>query len=172
MTISSKTVSRVARLFTDGACRGNPGPAATGVALFNPNNKPIAHFCSYLGHRTNNIAEYQACLQGILLAHTLQLSHLIVFSDSRLLVEQISGRYAVRTPTLQHFHKSILQVSQSFDSIQFQFLPRQQNHLADALANDAINSQNPFHLQLFDTTHPNRSNLIQQIQSATMSSNL
>jgi len=131
------------RLYCDGASRGNPGPAGAGVALYNPQEDLKAARSWYLGETTNNVAEYQALILGLKLARQLGVTRIQVFSDSQLLVRQISGRYRVKAPHLLPLWRQAKQELQNFEACAISQVPREINSQADGLANQAIdkNSQ-------------------------------
>src|SRR5947209_16108896 len=85
----------------DGGARGNPGPAGYGVAIQDASGKPVAELSEYLGHHTNNYAEYQGLLAALRYAIEKQLKALKVISDSELMVRQMKGIYKVRHPELR-----------------------------------------------------------------------
>src|SRR5262252_8763585 len=89
---------------SDGGARGNPGPAGYGVVIHDEKGKRVAALSEYLGHQTNNFAEYQGLIAA--LEYALQNGHkaLKVISDSELLVRQIKGIYKVKNSTLQDLH--------------------------------------------------------------------
>ncbi len=86
-------------LYTDGASRGNPGPAGAGAVLVNPRGEVQVQLTEYLGKTTNNVAEYRALLLGLRAAHDQGVKKLQIYSDSELLVRQINGSYRVRIPS-------------------------------------------------------------------------
>lgn len=141
------------KLFADGACRGNPGPAGAGVALFTPNQTPYATFSAYLGPATNMVAEFQAVIFGLQLSQALRIPRLVVCTDSKNLVDQVAGRYAVRHERLKGLHARICHLRDDFDSCQFEFVGRKNNKEADRLANRALDSEQPFQLELNSQTH-------------------
>ena len=81
---------------TDGAARGNPGPAGVGVVLLDPGGAVVDELGKGIGWATNNVAEYQALIEGLRLAKSHGVDRLAVFSDSTLLVEQMKGRWKVK----------------------------------------------------------------------------
>src|SRR5436309_5556801 len=88
---------------SDGGARGNPGPAGYGVVIHDEGGRKVAALSEYLGHQTNNFAEYQ----GLIAALEYAVGHgkaLKLISDSELLVRQIKGIYKVKNPTLQELH--------------------------------------------------------------------
>jgi ribonuclease HI len=122
--------------FIDGGSRGNPGNAGAGVHL-ELNGIPWRGLYRYLGSRTNNYAEYSALLQA--LQYTLQHGYrkIRVYSDSELLVRQILGQYRVKNPVLQELYREAKALIQRLDAFKIQHIPREQNQLADGLANRA-----------------------------------
>ena len=129
-------------IYTDGACRGNPGPCALGLQVFDSKNNLIYEESAYLeDQNTNNFAEYKAVIRAFELAVKNKAQELTLFSDSQLLIYQLKKKYKVKSPHIktlflecQNFLK---QIPQSY----FQHIPREQNKGADALANQALDSQ-------------------------------
>lgn len=128
-------------LFCDGGSRGNPGPAATGYALYDPEKKIIAQDGVYLGHTTNNVAEYTAVIQGLGKAKDLGVGRIQVFLDSKLAVEQIAGRWKVRQPHLRPLQQEARTLLQAFEQTRVQHIPREKNRVADSLVNRALDSR-------------------------------
>ena len=87
---------KVVRVFSDGAARGNPGPAGAGAVLVDASGKVLARLGRYLGRQTNNVAEYQGLLLGLQHAQDLGYRAVEVRADSQLLIRQLKGEYAVR----------------------------------------------------------------------------
>ena len=123
---------------SDGGARGNPGPAGYGVAIKDESGKKVAALSEYLGHQTNNFAEYQ----GLIAALEYALEHgpkaLKVISDSELLVRQIKGIYKVKNATLQDLHSRAKQLIGQLDWFSIGHALREHNQEADRLANDAM----------------------------------
>jgi ribonuclease HI len=128
-------------LHCDGASRGNPGPAGAGMVLFDPQGRLMANKGRYLGETTNNVAEYQALLLGLAEAQRLGVKKLRVLADSELMVKQLTGRYRVKSPHLIPLWREALQALKQFASWAIAHVPREENHLADAAANRAIDQQ-------------------------------
>ena len=127
-----------ARLFTDGGARGNPGPAAYGFVLEADDGTVLAAEGQPIGVATNNVAEYRAFLRALQEAAALGARTVQVWSDSELLVNQLSGHYKVRSPTLAPLHRQAVARMRQFDQVDVKHVPREQNQLADALANRAL----------------------------------
>jgi ribonuclease HI len=123
---------------SDGGARGNPGPAGFGVVIKDQSGKKVATLSEYLGHQTNNFAEYQ----GLIAALEYALEHgpkaLKVISDSELLVRQIKGIYKVKNPTLQDLHARAKQLIGQLDWFSIGHALREHNQEADRLANEAM----------------------------------
>ena len=123
---------------SDGGARGNPGPAGYGVVIKDQAGHKVAALSEYLGHQTNNFAEYQ----GLIAALEFVLKHgpkaLKVVSDSELLVRQIKGIYKVKNPTLQDLHACAKQLIAQLDWFSIDHALREHNREADRLANEAM----------------------------------
>jgi ribonuclease HI len=128
----------VAFLYTDGASRGNPGPAGAGVLLLDEKGRPILELNRFLGKATNNEAEYQALIAGLEAAEKLELSRLRIFLDSELVVKQLQGEYRVRNPRLQPLFDEVASRLQRLSSYAIMHVPRERNQVADRLANEAV----------------------------------
>jgi ribonuclease HI len=124
--------------YTDGGARGNPGPAGYGVVIQDESGKKITELSQYLGHQTNNFAEYQGLIAA--LEYTLEHGYkaLKVISDSELLVRQIKGIYKVKSPTLRDLHARAKQLIAQLDWFSIGHALREHNRDADRLANDAM----------------------------------
>jgi ribonuclease HI len=125
-------------IFIDGASRGNPGMAGAGIWVANGDGKKISEVSRFLGHKTNNQAEYWALLLGLREAKRLGGRTLQIFTDSELVERQIKGVYRVRDLNLKALHKAVLQNLKMFSSFEIQAIPREENKEADHLANKAI----------------------------------
>jgi ribonuclease HI len=123
---------------TDGGARGNPGPAGYGVVLQDQSGKKVAALSEYLGHQTNNFAEYQGLIAA--LEYALENGHkaLKVVSDSELLVRQIKGIYQVKNPILQDLHARAKELIRQLEWFSIGHALRQHNQEADRLANAAM----------------------------------
>ncbi len=122
----------------DGGSRGNPGPAAYGVAIETAQGQPVTAFAKFIGKTTNNVAEYQ----GLLAALDYALSHgypcLRVLTDSELMARQISGEYKVRSPDLRPLHDKAQAMIARLESFSIRHVYREHNREADRLANKAM----------------------------------
>jgi ribonuclease HI len=122
----------------DGGARGNPGPAGYGVAITDASGHPIAELSEYLGHRTNNYAEYQGLLAALRYAAENQIKALKVISDSELMVRQMKGIYKVRHPELRKLYDEAQQLVRRLEHFEISHALREHNKTADRLANQAM----------------------------------
>ncbi len=131
---------------TDGAARGNPGPASLGAVLIDasapgsrrPDAAPLASISEYLGVQTNNVAEYTAVLRALALAEELGAREVEMLLDSKLIVEQLHGRWRVKDSKLIPLHADAKSRLARFARWGATHVPRAQNKQADALCNEAI----------------------------------
>lgn len=125
-------------LRTDGASRGNPGPAAIGYVLVDGAGQELAAEGRYIGRTTNNEAEYQALIAGLEKAGALGVRQLDIRMDSELVVLQLQGRYRVRTPHLVPLYERVRRLLAGFEAVNVRHVRRAENSRADALANQAL----------------------------------
>ncbi|GAB6877093.1 ribonuclease HI family protein [Thermaerobacter litoralis] len=128
------------RLHTDGAARGNPGPAGIGVVLVDPDGVVAERVAQAIGATTNNVAEYTALITGLERALARGVRHLEVYSDSELMVRQLNGQYRVKNEGLKPLFRQALELAARFDAVRFIHVPREQNREADRLANQGIDA--------------------------------
>jgi ribonuclease HI/probable phosphoglycerate mutase len=129
---------KTVRLFSDGACRGNPGIGGAGAIIFDDSDHVLWEGSEYLGRCTNNIAEYKALILGLKGALAGGFTNLEVYLDSELLAHQINGLYKVKNENLKVLMKEIHDLMASFESVHVRHVRRCHNELADRLANRAI----------------------------------
>lgn len=122
--------------YTDGAARGNPGPAGAGAYFQLAEEEK--RFFRYLGEATNNQAEYAALLLALEEAQNMGIRNLEIRADSELMVRQITGEYKVRNERLREVFEEAQRRIESFDSFKIVHVPREANQEADRLANQAI----------------------------------
>jgi ribonuclease HI len=125
---------------TDGGARGNPGPSGYGVYITDAQGKKLAELSQYLGHRTNNYAEYSGLLAALEWAVANKHRALQVFSDSELMVKQIQGIYKVGNPQLQELHAKAKRLISQLDWFNIRHVLRGNNKQADRLANEAMDN--------------------------------
>lgn len=138
-------IVKILYAFTDGACRGNPGESGAGILIISEFSGFRRELKKYLGTGTNNQAEYSALI--ILLKEIIEhhsdysgVTHLIVHSDSELLVRQMNGRYKIKSPNILKYHLEVRRLLMMLNGLQvvFKNIPREENIEADRLANAAI----------------------------------
>jgi ribonuclease HI len=123
---------------SDGGARGNPGPAGYGVVIKDGTGRKVAALSEYLGHQTNNFAEYQGLIAALEYAIKHGPKALKLISDSELLVRQIKGIYKVKNAVLQDLHGRAKELIAQMDWFSIGHAFREQNQEADQLANDAM----------------------------------
>jgi ribonuclease HI len=127
-------------IYADGAARGNPGPAGIGVVVSDERGRTVAEISEGIGEATNNVAEYRAAIEGLRIAAERRAMEVLLRSDSRLLVEQLSGRFRVKSPTLQRLHDEARKLLAGFERVTIEHVPREFNSDADRLANRGIDT--------------------------------
>ena len=130
-------------IHTDGAARGNPGPAGAGALIRDVDGRVLAEIAEPLGRATNNVAEWTAVLLALEEAKRLGATHVDVRMDSELVARQISGVYRVRHPDLQPIHRRVMELLRAFDGYTVGHVPRALNKDADRLSNVAIDGPSP-----------------------------
>ena len=125
-------------LFADGASRGNPGPASYGAVVVSESGQILAELGEQLGVRTNNYAEYQAVIAGLRhIQDNFPGAEVAVRMDSKLVIEQLSGRWQIKHPELRELASEAFRVIRAL-KVDLKWVPREENHLADAAANRAL----------------------------------
>ena len=125
-------------VYCDGAARGNPGPAGIGAVIYGPGRDVLDRIAEGIGVATNNVAEYRAAIAGLERAAELGASRVMLRSDSRLLIEQLAGRFRVKNPTLQRLHREARVAAGRFARVTYEHVPRERNKEADRLANEGV----------------------------------
>ena len=128
-------------IYTDGAARGNPGPAAIGVVLKDTAGNAIATISQRLAPTTNNQAEYLAIIGGLEKAVSLGCRHASVKSDSELIVNQINGQFKIKNTAIRPLYQQVVQLTGKLESFAISYIPREQNRQADELANKALDGR-------------------------------
>jgi ribonuclease HI len=127
-------------IYTDGACRDNPGPAGIGIVICNESGKIIKEDKEFIGNATNNIAEYRALIKALELANNFSVTRVECFSDSELMVRQLNGAYLVKNEKLHELFLLVKEKERGFKGVTYSHLPREKGLIkrADKLANLAI----------------------------------
>lgn len=125
----------------DGGSRGNPGPAGYGAVVWTADRGSVlAESKSSIGLATNNVAEYRGLIAGLQEAAALGATEVEAFMDSKLVIEQMAGRWRVKHPDLAALHRQAAEIAGKFDSVSYTWIPRAQNSHADRLANEAMDA--------------------------------
>lgn len=135
-------------IYTDGASRGNPGPASYGFTISEGKGKLVHEEGKYIGITTNNVAEYTAVLEAFkwvgenikdkVVKGPLQIE---LYADSKLVAEQLSGRYKIKSPHLKPIIEKIKILALELGAVTYSHIPRSKNTRADRLANQALDSR-------------------------------
>jgi ribonuclease HI len=124
-------------IFTDGAIRLDQGKSGMAAVVYDSRGQ-VLHWWARQGSRmTNNEAEYGAVILAMEALHAFNPDQVAIYTDSQIVVEQMNGRARVNSPSLKPLHAQLLSMVIRFPRVAFQHIPREQNRLADALANDA-----------------------------------
>ena len=137
---SPDSESSSAILWTDGAARGNPGPAGIGVMLKTKGGRVIVAEGRSIGHATNNVAEYRALLFGLEKALERGVRRVEVRADSELLIKQLRSEYRVKNPGLRPLFEQAVTMLRRFEAVRLTHVRREHNSEADKLANEGIDS--------------------------------
>ena len=125
----------------DGGSRGNPGPAGYGAVVLDDAGSVLAERRESIGTATNNVAEYRGLIAGLEAARELGATVVAVRMDSKLVVEQMSGRWKVKHPDMIPLQRRAAEVARTFDSVSWTWIPRAENARADRLANEAMDGE-------------------------------
>ncbi|AGC47592.1 ribonuclease H [Myxococcus stipitatus DSM 14675] len=136
----SESLGRV-RVYSDGAARGNPGPAGAGAVVTDAEGQVLARLGRFLGTQTNNTAEYQGLLLGLRHAKSLGAREVDVYADSELLIRQLGGQYQVKSATLKPLFDEARKLLAAFARVRLHHIPRAKNGEADAMSNRAIDER-------------------------------
>lgn len=127
----------------DGGARGNPGPAGAGAVVKDADGKVIGEVAEFLGHATNNVAEYTALVSAFALllgelGGGAKDARVAVEMDSKLVIEQMKGAWKVKHPNMKPLQARAAEFARQFHSVSFTHIPREKNGHADRLANEAM----------------------------------
>lgn len=125
-------------VYTDGGARGNPGPAALGVAIYSSSGKLLRKYGEHLGDRTNNEAEYEAIISALKTALALGAKIVDCYMDSEFVVRQLAGIYKVREPRMKALFAQVKNLEIHFHKVSYTHIPRAKNKLADQMVNAAL----------------------------------
>jgi len=131
-------------IYVDGGSRGNPGPAAIGVVFCNEKNQIFKKHSEFIGIRTNNEAEYEACIFALKKFKALfgkklaKKTEIEIRSDSEFLIKQFRGQYKILEPRIQKLFLELWNLRLDFAEVKFRKIARQRNKEADRLVNEAL----------------------------------
>jgi ribonuclease HI len=129
------------RLYSDGAARGNPGPAGAGAVLLKGDGTVVARVGKFLGHQTNNYAEYMGLILGLESALKLGANEIEIRADSELMVRQLLKVYKVKNSGLKPLFERAQELLARFGAVHIAHVPREQNREADEMSNRAIDER-------------------------------
>lgn len=134
-------MSKSIEIFVDGASKGNPGPSGIGFVFVDEKKSVVKKLFKFIGNATNNIAEYTALIYGLQEALIDRYENITIKSDSELMTKQLRGEYRVKNENLRPYYEQFLHLSRGFNKVEVVSIPREDNSLADKLANKAVDSR-------------------------------
>ncbi len=129
------------KIYFDGGSRGNPGPSAVGAVVFDDRDNRLAELSTYIGKYTNNMAEYLALDKVLDLADKYNSKKIILFSDSKLLCNQIKKTWKIKDENILKVYLKISGKLAGYDLVDLRLIPREQNKEADRLVNKALDKK-------------------------------
>ena len=129
------------RVYSDGAARGNPGPAGAGAVVTDTDGKIIERVGKFLGRQTNNHAEYMGLIVGLQAALAMGADEVDVFADSQLMIRQLQGRYQMKSASLRPLFLEAKRQLEQFRKVRLAHVPREENGDADEMSNRAIDER-------------------------------
>ncbi|HMB20865.1 MAG TPA: ribonuclease HI family protein [Spirochaetota bacterium] len=127
-------------IYTDGASRGNPGPSGIGVVIYDKDDRQVGKVASYLGHATNNQAEYKAIIRALKIAIYFKTKVLKIRTDSELIVKQVKGEYKVSNKNIAQLYEEVQRLKKQINNCKIEHVTRNLNDKADYLAKKASQS--------------------------------
>jgi len=131
----------VIKIYTDGSSRGNPGPAGIGILIIDDKGNEVKRISEYIGETTNNIAEYSALLRAVIECEKRKIYSVEFFTDSELLVNQLNKVYKIKNEGLKPLYVKLLSKLMNFRDWSIKHIPREENKIADFLANQALDKK-------------------------------
>lgn len=128
-------MTKIIKIYTDGGARGNPGPAAIGLVIKDGNDNLLKEQAEYIGHATNNQAEYNALIKGLELAKQFKPAEVSCYLDSELVVKQMRREYRVKDRNLQPLFIKAWNLALGYKKVNFHHISRDLNAEADKLLN-------------------------------------
>ncbi|MDU0479231.1 bifunctional RNase H/acid phosphatase [Staphylococcus chromogenes] len=127
-------------IYADGGSRGNPGVAGSGTVVYDAQRRVLKEIAYVVGKATNNVAEYRGLVEGLKAAQELGATEVEVFMDSKLVVEQMSGRWKIKHPDMKVLALEAQQRARELEKVSYTWVPREKNKAADALSNVAMDA--------------------------------
>jgi ribonuclease HI len=133
---------KILKVYTDGASRGNPGPAACAFIVVQ-SSKIIFSDVKYISRATNNIAEYNAIINALNYVKDAYSGEIEINSDSNLAIQQINGKWKINYPHLAKLQRKVLEISRQFEQVKFNHVPRENHFIkkCDELCNRKLDEQ-------------------------------
>lgn len=132
---------KTVKIYTDGASRGNPGPASIGVSFATTKDEEISTLSEAIGNQTNNFAEYTALVRGLEVAIENNVENIWIRTDSQLMVRQLEGQYKVKSDSIKDLYAAAMKLLKKFTKVRIEHVMREENKRADELANMALDNQ-------------------------------
>ncbi len=126
------------QIYTDGACRGNPGPSGIGAVVLDAKGKTVHEISKFIGTVTNNVAEYEALLEVLDYCVKKKISPIEIKADSQLMIRQLSGQYKVKHPNIVPLYQKAKEYLAHLKVTAYTHVLREFNKRADELANEGI----------------------------------
>ncbi len=126
------------QIYVDGASSGNPGDSGAGILISDGDGNEVFRDSVSLGTMTNNMAEYEALLRGLQKAIEYGVKDAIAYTDSLLVANQVMGAYKINNNRLRQYAAQVKKIMSNFDHFTIQYIPREQNRIADKLAKNGI----------------------------------
>lgn len=128
-------------MYCDGGSRGNPGVAGSGSVVYDASGETLGEIAYVVGKKsTNNVAEYYGLVRGLEACREVGATHVDVFMDSKLVVEQMTGRWKIKHPDMQKLAREVRDLASSFEKVTYTWVPRAKNKKADELSNVAMDA--------------------------------
>ncbi|MDD4894072.1 MAG: ribonuclease HI family protein [Candidatus Omnitrophica bacterium] len=125
------------KIYIDGASKGNPGPSGVGVVICR-DGQTIKNIANFIGHATNNVAEYTALIHALQEGLILKADNIEINTDSQLLYRQIKKIYKIKSANILGLYNQALHLMAAFKEVSIKNIPREENRGADKLANKAV----------------------------------
>ena len=135
------TGSKILEVYTDGASKGNPGPASIGVVFKQKDGPALCGLSQTIGRATNNVAEYRAVIAALECTDRWQVERVYLHVDSELIARQLTGAYRVKSPDLRPLYQRVVHLSRRLQTFRVRHIPRERNAHADYLANQAFKTE-------------------------------